>query len=152
MIRSQFKNTLIKIYKSIILYFALFLIETAINTIITLIYSWGYALYYKVYFDEILFILLFWNIRRLTLYYLPLVTCFILISKKLFLLNTSRVLIISIYNSLVLIVLTFIYSLGESYSTIEFNSIILLITVISTFLAPIVIVRKLYFKRLIESF
>jgi len=93
------------------------------------------------------------NFLRFMFYDLPLVIAFFLLFKftRHFELYYKPILF-SIFNTVIFVVLNFIYKLHRGLPSLEINEILFWVLVIPIFLSPIILGQIQYFNRLMNSF
>lgn len=137
------------IRKFLILYPCFLLIETLISVILSLIYCLfaGYGSYYYNSINVPIGL----NFWRLLFYSIPMFLIFLLVFKCFNRIDIYKPYIFSIFNVLVFSVLNLLYKLHKGLPSLEFTESLFWITIISIFLAPVLLYQISYFKRLMEN-
>ncbi len=135
--------------KLVILYVCFLLIETLMSVILSLIY--GLLNKYVSYLYNGVNVPIGLNLWRLMFYSIPLILIFWVSFKYFNRIEIYKPVVFSIFNVLVFAGLNLLYKLHKGLPTLEFTESLFWITVISIFVAPIILGQIPYFRRLMES-
>ncbi len=137
------------IKKFLILYVCFLLIETLMSITLSLIY--GIFNRYGSYLYNSINVPIGLNLWRLFFYSIPLIILFFILFKYFNRIEIYKPIVFSIFNTLIFAGLNLLYKLHKGLPTLEFTESLFWITVVSIFIAPIILGQIPYFRRLMET-